>query len=98
VVDLIAGLTVIDIGVGPMVTLGYEVVLASAPPGEGGIRVLGRRDGRGVRYGARYRVVRQPRGGDLSVRYHDERAPRGRDHRFVVAVHPSRRGRAPGGQ
>ena len=25
----------------------------------------------------------------LVAKYHDERAPRGRDHRFVVALHPT---------
>jgi DNA-binding transcriptional ArsR family regulator len=26
---------------------------------------------------------------DLTAKYHDEKAPNGRDHRFVVALHPS---------
>jgi DHA2 family multidrug resistance protein-like MFS transporter len=33
---LVVGLAVIDIGVGPMVALGYDVVLASAPPEKAG--------------------------------------------------------------
>jgi DHA2 family multidrug resistance protein-like MFS transporter len=33
---LVAGLAVINVGVGPMVALGYDVVLASAPPEKAG--------------------------------------------------------------